>query len=84
MKGPMFSVALAAWLATIVAVRPAVQPPVPSALDPATAARIDDYMQAQRKVNVDAEITFVKDASGAVNTLILRQGGPDRPARRMP
>jgi len=31
---------------------------------------------------VDAQITFVKSASGTVDQLILHQGGRDMPARR--
>lgn len=33
---------------------------------------------------VDAQITFVRDADGAVTSLILHQGGKDQTARRVP
>jgi hypothetical protein len=33
---------------------------------------------------VNAEITFVKDASGKVAELVLNQGGRDLPAKRLP
>jgi hypothetical protein len=32
---------------------------------------------------VDARITFVKDASGAVTQLVLHQGGRDMPAKKI-
>jgi len=32
---------------------------------------------------VDAQMTFVRDASGAVTSLILHQGGRDLPARKV-
>ncbi len=32
---------------------------------------------------VDAQITFVKDASGAVTQLVLHQGGRDMPAKKI-
>lgn len=32
---------------------------------------------------VDAQLSFVRDESGAVNGLILHQGGPDLPARKV-
>ena len=32
---------------------------------------------------VDAQITFVKDASGAVTQLVLHQGGRDMPGKKL-
>ena len=32
---------------------------------------------------VDAQITFVKDASGAVTQLVLHQGGRDMPGKKI-
>jgi len=32
---------------------------------------------------VDAHITFVKDASGAVTQLVLHQGGRDMPGKKL-
>jgi CubicO group peptidase (beta-lactamase class C family) len=49
--------------------------------------RVEVYPATETKFYlkvVDAQVTFVRDADGSVNELILHQGGKDMPAKRIP